>query len=229
MSTRDIMNSAVMQAFPPEDQASNLHNVDLHHEVIPIQRLLWVLWDIQADVFTFQIVDEVKPFTRRGILSVTNSLYDPLGIAASVIIKVKMLLRAMSMSLKRHPLDDWDNPLPEQYREPWEAWCKSLADLGEVKVSRPYVSILLSDANHIGIHTFSNASVEAIAAVSYLKVIQENGDVHVSFVFGKAKLAPSHATTIPRLELCAVVLGTEITNHVIEELAVQQTWSSNRL
>ena len=214
-------NPKVMQAFPPKDQASNLYNLDLHHDVIPIQRSLGVLWDIQADVFTFQIVDEVKPFTRRGVLSITNSLYDPLGIAAPVIIKAKMLLRAMSTSLKRHPLDDWDNPLPEQYREPWEAWCKSLADLGEVKVPRPYVSISLSDANHIEVHAFSDASVEAIAAVSYLKVIQENGDVHVSFVFGKAKLAPPHATTIPRLELCAAVLGTEITDHVIEELAVQ--------
>ena len=184
-----------MQAFPPEDQASNLHNLDLHHDVIPIQRSLGVLCDIQADVFTFQIVDEVKPFTRRGVLSITNSLYDPLGIAAPVIIKAKMLLRAMSTSLKRHPLDDWDNPLPEQYREPWEAWCKSLADLGEVKVPHPYVSISLSDANHVEILTFSDASVEAIAAVSYLKVIQENGDVHVSFVFGKAKLEANYSST----------------------------------
>jgi hypothetical protein len=40
-------------------------------------------------------------------------------------------------------------------------------------------------------------------------------------VFGKAKLAPPHATTIPRLELCAAVLGVEITELVIEELAVK--------
>ena len=41
----------------------------------------------------------------------------------------------------------------------------------------------------------------------------------MSFVFGKAKLAPSHATTIPRLELCAAVLAVEIAELVIGEQA----------
>ncbi len=76
-------------------------------------------------------------------------------------------------------------------------------------------------SSRLEIHTFCDASVQAIAAVSYIKVFQKNGQVHVSFVFGKAKLAPPHATTIPRLELCAAVLGIEITEVVIEELAVQ--------
>ena len=42
--------------------------------------------------------------------------------------------------------------------------------------------------------------------------------MQVSFVLGKAKLASSHATTVPRLELCAVVLGIETTELIIEEL-----------
>ena len=114
----------VTQAFAIEDQASDLRNLDLHRDVIPIQRSLGVFCDLQTDTFTFQVVDEVKPFTRRGVLSVTNSLYNPLGIAAPVVIKAKMLLRAMTASLKRHPLDDWDKPLPEQHRSSWEGWCK---------------------------------------------------------------------------------------------------------
>ena len=128
----------VTQAFPVEDRASDLRNLDFHRDVVPIQRSLGVFWDLQADAFTFQVVDGAKSFTRRGVLSVTNSLYDPLGIAAPVVIKAKILLRAMTTSLKRHPLDDWDQPLPEQHKASWEAWCKSLSDLTEVKVPRTY-------------------------------------------------------------------------------------------
>ena len=54
-----------------------------------------------------------------------------------------------------------------------------------------------------------------------MKIIQSNGEAHVSFVFGKAKLAPTHATTIPRLELCAAVLAIEITQVVIKERAIE--------
>ena len=54
-----------------------------------MQRSLGVYWDLQSDSFTFQVLLEEKPFTRRGVLLVTNSLYDPLGLAAPVIIKGK--------------------------------------------------------------------------------------------------------------------------------------------
>ena len=126
----------VTQAFAAEDQASDLGDLHLHRDAVPVQRSLVVFWDLQTDNFTFRVTDEVKPFTRRGVLSVTNSLYDQLGIAAPVVIKAKMLLRAITVSLKRHLPDDWDKPLPEQYRSAWEAWRKSLSDLTEVKVPR---------------------------------------------------------------------------------------------
>ena len=85
-----------MEAFPPDDHASGLHNQDFNKGPIPIQRSLGVYWDLKFDAFTFQVALEEKPFTRRGVLSVTNSLYDPLGLAALVIIKEKQLLRSLT-------------------------------------------------------------------------------------------------------------------------------------
>ena len=40
----------------------------------------------------------------------------------------------------------------------------------------------------------------------------------MGFVLGKAKVAPSHGCTIPRLELCAAVLAVEITDFIIANL-----------
>ena len=52
-------------------------------------------------------------------------------------------------------------------------------------------------------------------------------------VFGKAKLAPSHATTIPHLELCAATLGIKITEQINQELDIKPDavadYSDNRV
>ncbi|XP_061191716.1 uncharacterized protein LOC133199932 [Saccostrea echinata] len=63
----------------------------------------------------------------------------------------------------------------------------------------------------------NNASEKAIAAVAYL-----TSDKHLSvgFVLGKAKVAPTHGHTIPRLELCAAVLATEIGQTISDNLDI---------
>lgn len=43
-------------------------------------------WDLRIDSFTFRVHVEEKPYTRRGVLSVVNGLYDPLGFATPVTI-----------------------------------------------------------------------------------------------------------------------------------------------
>ena len=53
-------------------------------------------------------------------------------------------------------------------------------------------------------HTFCDASEMASSAVSYLRIVE--------------KLTAAHATTIPRLELWAAVLGVEMTELVYKEL-----------
>lgn len=65
---------------------------------------------------------------------------------------------------------------------------------------------------------FSDASIKAIGAVAYLKVVQEDGKVEVGFILGKAKLAPQSEPIIPRLELCAAVLAAEMADFIQEEL-----------
>ncbi|XP_033729155.1 uncharacterized protein LOC117318258 [Pecten maximus] len=47
------------------------------------------------------------------------------------------------------------------------------------------------------------------------------GDLsHVGFVIGKAKVAPKHRHTVPRLELCAAVLAVQLGQTIEEELSI---------
>ena len=208
----------VAQSFPPEDQAMELRNLDLSKDAVPVQRSLGVYWDLKNDTFTFQVSQEIKPFTRRGVLSTSNSLYDPLGLVAPVLIKGKMLLREMTADLSRGHPDNWDEPFPKERQTAWEVWRQSLTHLKEIKVPRAFSTKPAKEASRREIHTFGDASKEAIGAVSYLKLVQPDGQIEVSFLLGKAKLAPSRTTTIPRLELCAAVLAVELAELITSEL-----------
>jgi hypothetical protein len=42
---------------------------------------LGVQWDLKSDSLTFSVALPERPYTRRGLLSTINSVYDPLGVA----------------------------------------------------------------------------------------------------------------------------------------------------
>ncbi len=84
-------STTVMKAFPPEDLTKGIKDLDLTKETLPNQRSLGLCWEMESDTFTFQVTNSEKPFTRRGVLSVINSLYDPLGLVTPVTIRGRAL------------------------------------------------------------------------------------------------------------------------------------------
>lgn len=206
----------VMSAFPAEDHASGLRDLDLGSDSLPVQRTLGVIWDLTKDAFTFQVSKDKKPFTRRGVLSTVNGLYDPLGFAAPVVIQGKALLRDLTADTQ-----DWDMPLPSEKQQLWEQWRDSLQELQDLQISRPYTQASPSAAHHRELCVFSDASVSAIGAVAYLRVTDTDGNLHTGFVLGKAKLAPRPDLTIPRLELCAAVLAVNIAELIKSEMDME--------
>ena len=83
-----VSNSVeVMEAFPAEDRAKDVRDLDLRHGSLPAQRSLGVFCDLETDAFTFKVSLPEKPFKRRGVLSIVNSVYDPLGFAVPVVLK----------------------------------------------------------------------------------------------------------------------------------------------
>lgn len=205
----------VMAAFPPEDLAKDLASLDLTKDDLPLQRSLGLSWNLRKDCFTFQVSDTEKPFTRRGVLSVVNSLYDPLGFVAPVTIVGKNLLKEMTISN-----GDWDDPLPDKYFSAWTVWTTSLQSLKDLLIPRTYFSHSLCQASHNELLLFSDASEKAIASVAYMVSSQSDKPKQVSFVLGKTKVAPSRGHTIPRLELCAAVLSVEIADFILKQLDV---------
>ena len=76
-------------------------------------------------------------------------------------------------------------------------------------------------------HHFSDASSQGYGAVSYLRIVNRNGDVHCCFLIGKSRLASLKAITIPRMELSAAVVATRLDTMMRQELDIPATESES--
>ncbi len=120
-----ISNSVqVLKAFPTEDYARDIKDLDLNGTIMPTQRSLGLNWETATDTFTFKVSVNDKPFTCHGVLSIINSLFDPIGFVAPVTVQGRFLLRKLSIEGT-----DWDAPLPQEKYGEWESWRDSLKKL----------------------------------------------------------------------------------------------------
>ncbi|XP_033759513.1 uncharacterized protein LOC117341759 [Pecten maximus] len=207
-------NSAeVMNSFPEEDRCQGLKSLDLEEDVLPIQHSLGMSWDLNKDIFKFDVNVIEKTGTRRNMLSALNSIFDPIGFISPVTIHGRILLRELTTGTA------WDEIISDEQQERWNAWTSSLQHLGDVQIPRMCVPISLTTAKSVQLHIYSDASEKAIAAVAYVTSKDDN-ETHTGFVMGKAKLAPSQGHSIPRLELCAAVLAVEVGETLSDALGI---------
>ena len=204
----------VLQSIPLDLRANPLLDLDL--DQLPLERALGVYWDAQSDTFKFQAVQTGKPSTKRGVLSVVSSLFDPLGFLSPFVFSAKILLQ----DLWREKIP-WDQEIPEPYLSQWQRWLEELPHVVTINIPRCYKSQFSLTPSTIQLHNFADASRCGYAAVSYLRFVDERGVTHCSFVMGKTRNAPIREWTIPRLELQAAVLATRLSKMIVNELDLQ--------
>ena len=76
------------------------------------------------------------------------------------------------------------------------------------------------------LHHFSDASESGYWQANYLKMENENGDIHCCLIFGKSRVAPVKYVSIPRLELTTATLSVKISMMLKEELDIHITSES---
>lgn len=218
--------ACVLETIPARERAPSVLDLDLDKERLPVERTLGLKWDMQKDQFMFSTFLKDKPNTRRGILSLTSSIYDPLGFLVPIILPAKKLLQ----DLCRQKLD-WDEHVGVNESQRWEKWKEQLPKLSQVVVTRCVKPDKLEVLKSAELHNFADASQFAFGAVSYLRLVDVKDNVYCSFLMGKSRLAHIRPMTVPRLELSAAVLAVQLDKTLRAELEipVQQSffWSDS--
>lgn len=193
----------------------DVRTLDLTTDHLPIERALGVQWAVESDTLGFRIILKDKPFTRRGILSTICSVYDPLGIAAPFLLVGKKILQDLCR-MKR----GWDEEIDEEFRERWENWRSQLSTLERFCMDHCIKPVDFGTVVSRQLHSFSDACSSGYGQVTYLRIENDKGDLHCSFLMGKARLAPVKPTTIPRLELTAATVSVQVGKMIRRELDV---------
>ena len=143
--------------------------------------------------------------TRRGLLSMLSSIYDPLGLGASFLLKGRWIIQ----QLCRDRLG-WHEPIDEKSSREWLKWKNILVAMENINIPRCYKPTDFGQIVQCTLRHFSDASETGYGQASYLRMINENGDVHCCLIFGKSRVAPVKYVSIPRLELIAATLSVKV-------------------
>ena len=136
-----------------------------------------------------------------------SSLFDPLGIVAPVHFKAKIFIQKLwSMNIK------WDEPLNVDLNSEWSNISSDMDTVRSIRIKRQF-STSFDKSKAFELHVFADANMKAYGAVVYLK----QGD-SVAFVISKSRVKPLKSITLPRLELLAAVVGTQLLKLVLKAL-----------
>lgn len=212
-----ISNSrTVLASIPEESRTTDTKGLDLDNDHLPVERALGLQWCVETDEFIFHTALRKRPSTRRGILSVVSSLYDPLGFLSPFCLPAKLLLQELCRSNIT-----WDEPIPQSFSQQWSDWLLDLKKVAKFRVNRCIKPSDFGKSFTAQLHHFADASQDGYGTVSYLRLENSEKKVHVAFIQGKARVAPLKQTTIPRMELIAGVLAVRMDRMLNKELQLQ--------
>ncbi|XGW29675.1 hypothetical protein V3C99_009042 [Haemonchus contortus] len=195
MNLREYVSNCeeVNQRIPAEDRLAS-----------GIIKILGVTYDTRADRFHLTLRFPYKDsLSKKDVVSQLNSVYDPIGIAAPLTVRLKHRMREIYDCGS-----DWKQLLPEQQAKQWNEACQ---ELNNVSISLPrYVgNPHASSKSSMTLWVFADASSIALATCAFIR--NEDTREVSPLISGKTRLSPKKTKqTIPRLELVAILMAMRL-------------------
>ena len=116
----------------------------------------------------------------------------------------------------------WNDELQPDLVTKFLEWSKELPSLSDITIPRAY---FVKEIEALELHLFGDNSQEVFSAVAFFRAkvtAKDSGSTtELAFVFGKARVAPMKALTIPKLELQASLLASRLRKEVQRALTMK--------
>ncbi|XP_037929718.1 uncharacterized protein LOC119664260, partial [Teleopsis dalmanni] len=201
---------SLLQGIPHDDLEVNL---DLENN--DTTKTLGLSWCPKSDSLCVKVkLEPVCSTTKSSATSDLARLFDPLGLLSPVVVMAKIFIQEL-WNLKM----DWDEKLPTELHKQWLEFRNNLTKVNCLQISR-HIFKGEVPAN-IQLHIFTDASEKAYGAAAYLRSTLQNGQIIVRLLCAKSRVAPLKRLTLPRLELCAAVVGAELATRIKNDLQIR--------
>jgi len=206
----------------PKELVSSKVTFDDKDAILEANKVLGMIWDANTDMFNFvakfksvdQFFEKLKmsknpEWTKRLILRLSATVYDPLGLIAPYTIRSRIIMQNLWVQKL-----DWDDTIAQVSQNQWNEWLEDLFILANVvRIPR---CLGFKSGLEVQLHVFADASTSAFATCCYTRVFEPSTasreeKVHqVSLVSAKARVAPTKTESVSRLELAGCVIGVRV-------------------
>ena len=156
------------------------------------------------------------PITKRSILSLLASQYDPLGLASPFLAKYKIFQAYLH---KKYVDKGWDDAVDSEDHAEGLKLVKEMIKASESSLIFPRC-VKPQNFNLEKIVVFSDGSVSAFQTVLYGIFVGPNGEAHTSLLTAKNRVT---SETVPRAELCGIVAGCRLILNYFEAVPEAST------
>lgn len=167
-------------------------------------KTLGLMWGSSQDCLQYKVdLPKQGTLTKRVVLSRVSQIFDPLGLVGPILIRGKIFMQ----KLWAEDLQ-WDQPLPHRCLANWHDYWESLSELDTLQIPRNVNP--KNGINQIDLFGFGDASQRALGACLYAVSVDEGNNTHSHLVCAKSRVAPLKTLSLPRLELEAALLLSQL-------------------
>ena len=103
----------------------------------PTDKALRICWNVADDTFSFKIKLDRTSLTKRTMLSMISSNYDPLGFAAPFVLEGRRILQ--NLCNQNLP---WDTEVNDDVKKEWNKFITRLKHVDELYVRRCIIFLM---------------------------------------------------------------------------------------